>query len=45
MLLKPQVHIAVIGNKTDLQTGREVDKERATVWAQREKGILTLTCS
>ncbi|XP_078335100.1 NF-kappa-B inhibitor-interacting Ras-like protein 1 isoform X3 [Crassostrea virginica] len=34
---KREVHIAVIGNKTDLQTGREVDKERATVWAQREK--------
>uniref|UniRef100_K1QQN3 NF-kappa-B inhibitor-interacting Ras-like protein 2 n=1 Tax=Magallana gigas TaxID=29159 RepID=K1QQN3_MAGGI len=32
------VHIAVIGNKTDLQEGREVDKEKAAAWAQREKG-------
>lgn len=36
--LKHQVHIAVIGNKTDLQEGREVDKEKAAAWAQREKG-------
>ncbi|XP_061197131.1 NF-kappa-B inhibitor-interacting Ras-like protein 1 isoform X2 [Saccostrea echinata] len=34
---KREVHIAVIGNKVDLQEGREVDKEKATVWAQREK--------
>lgn len=34
---KREVHIAVIGNKTDLQEGREVDKEKAAAWAQREK--------
>lgn len=37
-VLLNQVHIAVIGNKTDLQEGREVDKEKAAAWAQREKG-------
>ncbi|XP_048731569.1 NF-kappa-B inhibitor-interacting Ras-like protein 1 isoform X5 [Ostrea edulis] len=34
---KREVHIAVIGNKIDLQEGREVDKEKASAWAQREK--------